>query len=335
MIFVISAVLVLTVLLPALLISSNEQHPAGHRCRCSRGDLSIALREVCQGVLTPKTLVFLAKNAPPEIITSFGQQQQRLARYSLRVASDALVQSLADRRYVRSSLSGGGLITRLAEVRSVFLLGVCTVGRIGLGVVRSINWGIPRSVQAWISARILMSLGALLEEAAPLTEARLIVPVEEPREARGDALMLEGESCEVSLSQQIHEALLKALPNDLSRMIYIATLRDNNSGHYYYPELTRKLSVGIVDRAMLACHSQLFDRVLQLSLEDLTESLDVYVASTHVLKARVIQSWRKLRAYRATIPIDSDPISTEVFFMKVEVAVSILEARLPVNVYAG
>ena len=176
-----------------------------------------------------------------------------------------------------------------------------------------------------------MGFGTLLEEPASVTEPSLMASVEEPSNTRRDVLTLDRPSRETSLGQQIHEALLEALPNNLSRMIYLATLRDNNSGHYYYPELTRRFSAEVVDCAMLACHGQLFDRVVQLSLEDLTESLDVYMASTHVLKARVIQSWKKLRAYRATIPIDSDPISAEVFFMKVEVAVSILEARLPAN----
>src|SRR6185312_5633728 len=101
------------------------------------------------------------------------------------------------------------------------------------------------------------------------------------------------------------------------------------SGHYFHPELTRKFSVDIADRAMLACHRQLFESVVQLSLEDLTESLDVYMTTLGVSKARVIDNWKKLRAYRATIPIDSDPISAEIFFMKVEVAVAVLEARLP------
>jgi len=176
-----------------------------------------------------------------------------------------------------------------------------------------------------------MGFGTLLEEPASVAEPSLMASVEEPSNTRQDVLTLDRRPRETSLGQQIHEALLQALPNNLSRMIYLATLRDNNSGHYYYPELTRRFSAEVVDRAMLACHGQLFDRVVQLSLEDLTESLDVYMASTHVLKARFIQSWKKLRAYRATIPIDSDPISAEVFFMKVEVAVSILEARLPAN----
>jgi hypothetical protein len=336
MILAFSAVLILTILLFALFSRGDgQEYLAEHRTRSysSCRDLSIALREVCWGLLTPKTLMFLNANAPARVITSFGKQQQRLARYSLRVASDTLVQNLADGNYGGSSFSRGFVRVRRLEVRGLFLLAVCTAGRMGLGALRPVNWGVPRSIQVWISTKVLMSLGTLLAEPASAAERRPCLAVVEQDQARGDVLRVDERSIDASLRKQIQEALLNALPNDLSRMIYIATMRDNNSGHYYYPELTRKFSTDIVDRAMLACHGQIFERVVQLSLEDLTDSLDVYMAGTHVLKARVIQSWKKLRAYRATIPINSDPISAEVFFMKVEVAVAILEARLPADSY--
>jgi phage gp36-like protein len=119
------------------------------------------------------------------------------------------------------------------------------------------------------------------------------------------------------------------LPNDLSRLIFLATLRDNNSGHYYHPEVAQRFSAEVADQAMLACHRQIYEQVVGLALEDLTDQLDAYLATVRAPIERSIESWTKLRAYRATIPMDTDPISAEIFFMKVEVAVAILEARLP------
>jgi hypothetical protein len=77
------------------------------------------------------------------------------------------------------------------------------------------------------------------------------------------------------------------------------------------------------------CHRQIYEQVVGLALEDLTDQLDAYLATVMAPKERSIESWTKLRAYRATIPMDTDPISAEIFFMKVGVAVAILEARLP------
>jgi hypothetical protein len=131
------------------------------------------------------------------------------------------------------------------------------------------------------------------------------------------------------VAQDISRALNISLPNDLSRLIFLATLRDNNSGHYYHPELARRFSGEVADQAMLVCHRQIYEQVVALAIEDLTDQLDVYIATVPVPRGRLIESWTKLKAYRATIPMDTDPIAAEIFFMKVDVAVAILEARLP------
>jgi hypothetical protein len=131
------------------------------------------------------------------------------------------------------------------------------------------------------------------------------------------------------VAADILRALTVSLPNDLSRLIFLATLRDNNSGHYFHPDVARRFSVNVADRAMLACHQRVYKQVVALSIEDLTDQLDLYVTTVPAPRERMIESWTKLKAYRATIPIDTDPISAEIFFMKVEVAVAILEARLP------
>jgi len=68
-----------------------------------------------------------------------------------------------------------------------------------------------------------------------VTEPGVMVSVDPEPGICHDTLMLERPSTEVSLSQQIQQVLLKALPNDLSRMIYVATMRDNNSGTIITP----------------------------------------------------------------------------------------------------
>ena len=55
----------------------------------------LGLREVCRSVLNTNSLRFVAANAPAEVVSSYGTEQQRLARLSLQVASAALVQRLA------------------------------------------------------------------------------------------------------------------------------------------------------------------------------------------------------------------------------------------------
>ena len=322
---------ILALLVLTSLSRNGEQPPRtlDHHLRSGRtGPVSVpGLREVCRSLLNSNSLRFVAANAPAEVVSTYGTEQQRLARLSLQAASAALVQRLShDGGFGGSSST---LRSPLSKVKGALLLGVCTVGRVGLGVLRGLSTGIPQRLQILVSAKILTNVGNLL------------VDTERGDKPTSNALSDERTLCETStevshegpsqdaVKEDILRALRVSLPNDLSRLIFLAILRDNNSGHYYHPEVAQRFSVEVADRAMLACHHQIYERVVALPLEDLTDQLDAYMATVRAPKERLIESWTKLRAYRATIPMDADPISTEIFFMKVGVAVAILEARLP------
>jgi hypothetical protein len=312
-------------------LSRNSEQPRKTLDRNLRSDRRepesvLGLREVCRTVLNTNSLRFVVANAPAEVVSSYRTEQQRLARLSLQVASAALVQRLAhDGSFGGSSPT---LQSPLSKLKDALLLGVCTVGRAGLGVLRGLSIGIPPRLQILVSAKILTNVGNLLVDTEggdkPTSRA-----VDDERILCETSTEVSPESGRDAVKEDVLRALHVSLPNDLSRLIFLAILRDNNSGHYYHPELAQRFSAEVADRAMLACHHETYARVVAVPLEDLTDQLDVYMATVPAPKERLIESWTKLRAYRATIPMDADPISTEIFFMKVEVAVAILEARLP------
>ena len=295
------------------------------------GNPGLAFREVCRSVLNLHTLTFVAANAPSEVVSSFEGHQQQLASFSLQVASQMLVRQLTERR----SRPFNGPLSRLlqsstSKAKNAFLLVACTFGRLSLGVLRALRPGIPRRLQLSVSANILKNVGNLLIDTEVASK-----PISDNRSYGGDVYPNAVEKAPIEASDQsvvaedISRALNISLPNDLSRLIFLATLRDNNSGHYYHPEVARRFSGEVADRGMLLCHRRIYEQVVALAIEDLTDQLDVYIATVPVPRGRLIESWTKLKAYRATIPMDTDPISAEIFFMKVEVAVAILEARLP------
>jgi hypothetical protein len=100
MTLVVGAILFLTLSVMSLLSRSSE-HPQGTHDRYFRSDRrkpeSVpGLREVCRSLLNTHSLRFVAANAPAEVVSSYGTQQQRLARLSLQVASAMLAQRLAN-----------------------------------------------------------------------------------------------------------------------------------------------------------------------------------------------------------------------------------------------
>jgi hypothetical protein len=302
----------------------HEITPSGARS-------TFAFPDICRTVLNPQSYSFVAANAPCQAVNSFELRRQQLAIASLRVARSMLLQQLR--------MAGGDAFdssflqfchSTISTLKSTLLLAACALGRMGLGVLSVLRHGIPQGLHLWASANILNNVGNLLTDGQLRNQPA-------GGEAGGvcviDGRVLDnaylGPLDRSAVTADILRALTVSLPTDLSRLIFLATLRDNNSGHYYHPEVARRFSDSVADQAMLACHQWIYRRVVALPLEDLTDELDRYIASVPVSRERLIESWKRLKAYRATIPIDADDVSSEIFFMKVEVAVAILESRVP------
>ena len=90
---------ILALLVLTSLSRSSEQTAKDARSllalRSQGARVDARLREVCRSVLNTNSLRFVAANAPAEVVSSYGTEQQRLARLSLQVASAVLVQRLA------------------------------------------------------------------------------------------------------------------------------------------------------------------------------------------------------------------------------------------------
>jgi hypothetical protein len=326
------SVIALLTLVAISFSKSADKSPNGFQLRpqCAEPNEVVGFQEVCRSVLNINSFRFVAANAPSDVVDAFGHHQQRLALLSLRAVSAMLVERLV-RDHIAVNGFSWSLRPSISKLRDALLVVVCNLGRASLGVLRVLSVGIPRHVQILISANILTNVGSLINS-GHIHQSTSAGRIEERIHFEASTKVAREGSGQDAVKEDVLRALRVSLPNDLSRLIFLAILRDNNSGHYYHPEVAQRFSVEVADRAMLACHHQIYEQVVALPLEDLTDQLDAYMATVSAPKERLIESWTKLRAYRATIPMDADPISTEIFFMKVEVAVAILEARLPARV---
>ena len=130
--------------------------------------------------------------------------------------------------------------------------------------------------------------------------------------------------CPDSLADYVSETVLKTLPNDLTRMIYLASLRDCNSGMYLHPELSRQRGVQAADGALRACHEQVFRRLLTTRLAEYVVQLQEYIRYTRGEILTVLKTWKSLQAYRATVPVSAIATSTELYFLNVAIALEVV-----------
>lgn len=125
------------------------------------------------------------------------------------------------------------------------------------------------------------------------------------------------------------EAGLDTLPNDLTKMLYLASLRDCNSGCYLHPQLSQRFGVDKADRALCACHDQVFRRLLTTPVSGYVLQLEEYIRYTRAERSTVLRTWLSLQAYRATMPVLALSVYSELFCLNIELALTILNEDPP------
>lgn len=95
---------------------------------------------------------------------------------------------------------------------------------------------------------------------------------------------------------------LQVIPGDVSRLLHIATLRDLATGRYCHEGLAAIYSEPAVDQALRLCHEELFERVLETSLEHQEIEIRRCLGGFDSSASGVAQRWREHEFYRFLIP---------------------------------
>ena len=121
---------------------------------------------------------------------------------------------------------------------------------------------------------------------------------------------------------------LASYTRPLDRLIYLASMRDYNTGLYYHDGLASRYSAEVACEAMADCQREAFRQLVGNSLEELVQQLEAYMASTHTSPADFVTAWKGLEPYRVAIPVESDPLAAQLLFSSFRIALAILESRL-------
>ena len=122
---------------------------------------------------------------------------------------------------------------------------------------------------------------------------------------------------------------LRRIPCMLERLIYIASTRDYNSGVHHHEGLAARFNHSAAAQALEAAHLDTFYGISRLSLSELCDQLEQYIASSREDSAAFLNAWQKLEPYRVAIPMHADPIITELFVSNITLALAVVRHRLP------
>lgn len=120
---------------------------------------------------------------------------------------------------------------------------------------------------------------------------------------------------------------LPKLRDDFAQLIWLATLRDCNTGKYHYDGLAHIFSEPIAGMALAACHEDVFERIVLCPLELFVSQLEHFILAASPDPQASLQTWEKLKAYTTTIPCHCKPQAADLFLSNVRIALMVLKSR--------
>lgn len=120
---------------------------------------------------------------------------------------------------------------------------------------------------------------------------------------------------------------LAGISGEFGRLAYMASLRDLSSGRYEHAGLATLYPDEAIQQALEMCHEQIFERVLETSLErqvvDLKECLERMPGGL----CTALSHWRRMEAYRVLMPERSPEYLKELFCSNLRALLEILQGE--------
>ena len=117
---------------------------------------------------------------------------------------------------------------------------------------------------------------------------------------------------------------LERIPTVFGRLVYLSSLRDQNTGLYEHFGLAQMFSVEEADKTLRTSHAQLFAEWLCCNLEQQEEEVATYLASLEGPVEVVIANWLRLAPYRNFVPSEACQAERELYLADVETILELL-----------
>jgi hypothetical protein len=126
------------------------------------------------------------------------------------------------------------------------------------------------------------------------------------------------------LVRDFEERTLAGLDGQFCQLVYMASLRDYNTGRYHHYGLESRYSLDAVDQGLHRCHIRIFEELVSLPLKEQTEDLLRFFESLKEDKSRLVMVWKRLKSYQILPPEGCHPLARELFDKNIEIMLRIL-----------
>ena len=124
---------------------------------------------------------------------------------------------------------------------------------------------------------------------------------------------------------------LSQIPSVFGRLVYLAAVRDPNSGRYEHHGLALVFGDDEADRALRRSHIQTFSEWLCLNLEQQKADLALYLSALMDERRRVIETWLRIEPFRMMIPSSATRAETELYQSDFRILLALLKNEYGVS----
>jgi hypothetical protein len=130
-----------------------------------------------------------------------------------------------------------------------------------------------------------------------------------------------------NIIEEFTSRTLLGIRSDMGRLVTAALLRDVSTGRYSEPVLERKYSEAAVHQALLFCHEELFEKILEAPLEKLEGDLRDWFASIPAPPAEVATRWLETEFFRLLVPQGTPTYLRDLLFSNLRVVLVLVAAK--------
>jgi hypothetical protein len=121
---------------------------------------------------------------------------------------------------------------------------------------------------------------------------------------------------------------LSQIPTTFGKIVYLASLRNQNSGRYQHHGLAQIYSEEEADHVLAASHRQVFGDWLNCNLKQQRRDLEEYLHSIEDDRKTVLDTWLTLAPYRVLIPKAASEAERHLYLSDLELILDLLRNEL-------
>ena len=127
-----------------------------------------------------------------------------------------------------------------------------------------------------------------------------------------------------SVASDLWRNTLSQIPSAFGKLVYLASLRNTNSGRYEHHGLALVFGEDEANRALKKSHSLVFREWLTFNLEQQKADLDLYLSGLSVDRRTVLVNWLDVAPYRTLVPSSIRGVERRLYFADLKALLELL-----------